>query len=1047
MKESWYQQARKVRSKGSQAARPGSLAGLAAARREHQGQFFTPDAVVALMWSIIRPALDEAAVRHPDAKVSLIDTSVGSGRLFQHARPDRHVLAGCDVDADSIDALTHDAEEAGFEVDLVVAGLETIAPARHGIAILNPPFGLHIDAPTVRPLPGTNYGRFGPHSATVSHRYAIEQALLAADIVIAVLPRGASKAWVEDPGRHDRLRAVISLPKGSFREEGTEVPVELVLFGPAAAPLQPRLLACGGLSELSSNPFLLSCGTTAETHPKPMSTAAIASSAPVITEPVTGDATTVICHSGRRLHLKFRCGLTRARVMNGLLERPVERPHDKHRYPKGVSFKGQGRFDVEYLLLLDDPMRAFEEMMELIRAHGGEPKPAPGLLNYLRKRIARHKRESTPYRHVVRGAGAGVKQDATFLATAKHKRLLDPRKWGTALIREGEQHVFTRDAAGYRMSHPDTGEVLILDEPDFLQDFDAPAVTGSADDWIVVHEGRVHAFPELAKAIRAQIAAAGIDQWLDREYQVHDLIEMRMGRGGVVAWQMALGKTRCAIALALLGGKHNLIVLEPQLVEECIKEIQLIGLDDDLWQVIERPSDCLDLKKINIISYNRIRREVAKGAGRRTYARMLRRRIATVVADEGDVLTQHLSKQSQALYMLSPRRRYLEAGTPVRNMPRDILGVATYASGDGTALQPYGRHHPYAAVYAHKSMDEVTTGSIEFAEKHVVMQWVTHEFLDSGMVRGAKREIPKIRNLEALREYAAPILKRRTQEEPEVARYIDIPRPDIRTTTLEWDPAHLAHYLRVADEFAEIYRRMRKEADQRFSNINLVTLLARIGVVERACTCPQYPTPGFAAHAALTSKQRYLISRMDTLVKEGRKVICFVEQPMMADLLVANLARRGVEAIPFHGNIPMKKRLERFDARFRYGDAPVLVATKESGQAGYNIPQANYVLFGDRNWVARVENQALFRVLRGEQKNHVDAEFVHIEGSIDSYMDQVVGMKADTINACVDFLMPELQHLEFLHMDSILDSFVRDLAERRGFSCGHEFRTELKNAA
>ena len=123
------------------------------------------------------------------------------------------------------------------------------------------------------------------------------------------------------------------------------------------------------------------------------------------------------------------------------------------------------------------------------------------------------------------------------------------------------------------------------------------------------------------------------------------------------------------------------------------------------------------------------------------------------------------------------------------------------------------------------------------------------------------------------------------------------------------------------------------------------------------------------------------------------------------------------------------------------------MATRETCQAGYNIPQANYVLDGDRNWVARAEEQALFRVLRGEQEHKVDAEKVHLCGSIDEYQAQVVAMKADTIGATVDFLVPQLQETEFLHMDAILDRFVADLAARRGFDRPYTFREALKNAA
>lgn len=1038
----WYQNSRQIASRGSQAKRPGSLAGLAAARRKHMGQFFTPDAIAALMWEIASPAMQSAIARDSGSKVALIDTSIGSGRLMQFASPDQHSIAGCDVDDDCLSTFASEVEAAGFDCDILCTGLESIKPKGFGAALLNPPFSLHLDAPTICPLPGTTYGKYGPNSATVSHRYAVEQALSGAEIVLAILPKGSHLHWA---GQNRRLRAIIRLPAGTFKDEKTQVETELLVFSKEEGG-EPQYHTVDTLPALNCNPFALVCSNTYERRARPLSASIESASAPVIMLPVTGDSRVTLHHSGRKIVLGFHCGLTQAKVMNGLLKRRVKAPSDEHRYPQGVRFVGQGRFDIENYLLADDPSAALRDLLEAIRLSGGKPVVPTGFSRYFENRIRRHLRETTPYRHVV-PAGAVVECPAGgFEAVAKRKRLVHPLKLGSGLILPGMSFTFSYADGCFITTHPDTGETLEVEMDAFNMDFERVNANAPATGWQVVHEGRVAAFPQLAKTHMAAICQAGIDVWLDRDYQVHDLIEMRMGRGGTLAWEMALGKTRCALALAMLGGRHNLIVLEPQLIEECIKEIKAVGLADDEWQVIRTPQACHALRRINIISYNRLRMEIKPGAGRRTYARMLRKRIATLVADEGDVLTNHTSKQSQALQLLCAKRKYLLTGTPARNMPRDILGVATYTGGDGTALQPFGRHHPYASADNVSNMDHAITGAVAFSKRHAVFQWVTHEFLDTGLVRGAKREIPKARNIETLRDYAAPLLKRRTQKEPEVSKYLNIPEATISTTVLKWDEQHLRHYLSIADEFASYYRRAKAEATGQGKGLNLITLLARIGAVERACTCPQFPTPGFPYKGGLTSKQRYLIERMEALTHQGRKTICFVEQPKMVMLLVNVLAKRGIEAVPFHGGIPIAQRIRQLDTRFREGDAPVLIATKECAQAGYNIPQANYVLFADRNWVSRVEKQALYRVLRGEQTQHVEAEFVHLEGSIDEYMGQVVDMKADTIGACIDFLTPELQGLEFKHIDAILDNFIEKLAAREGFKHGFEFRRLIKDA-
>src|SRR5690606_9475600 len=135
MNASWYEPVRTHRSLGSTSVRPGSLAGLAEARKTNLGQFFTPDALAALVWRI--------GVEFPSqgrsAKVSILDNSVGSGRLLQFARPGEHLVAGCDVHQESIDALISAAESAQLGADFIKAGMEEIAPADFDVALINPP--------------------------------------------------------------------------------------------------------------------------------------------------------------------------------------------------------------------------------------------------------------------------------------------------------------------------------------------------------------------------------------------------------------------------------------------------------------------------------------------------------------------------------------------------------------------------------------------------------------------------------------------------------------------------------------------------------------------------------------------------------------------------------------------------------------------------------------------------------------------------------------------------------------------------------------------
>ena len=118
-------------------------------------------------------------------------------------------------------------------------------------------------------------------------------------------------------------------------------------------------------------------------------------------------------------------------------------------------------------------------------------------------------------------------------------------------------------------------------------------------------------------------------------------------------------------------------------------------------------------------------------------------------------------------------------------------------------------------------------------------------------------------------------------------------------------------------------------------------------------------------------------------------------------------------------------RINALDAQFRFGKSPILLATKGVLQTGYNIYQADRVVFYDRSWTPKIEMQAAARVLRPQQKKPVEIEFLHLEGSIDSYQAQMVEFKAESMKAGLDF-GDEDPSRDFVHIETILGRFVAD---------------------
>ena len=1042
---SWFDPLRVLESRGKTAARPGSLAGLASARRAHLGQFFTPDALAALLWRLAAPAFARARARGDHARFSILDNSVGSGRLLQFANPEEHHIAGVDVDAEAIKQLIDAADAAGFSSEFWAGGMELIRPNGFNLGLINPPFSLHLEGPTLEPYPCTAHGRFGPCTSAASHAYALHQALDACEIVLAIVPRPYAAQAATEKDLQPRLCAIIDLPAGSFREEGTEVSVSVLVFDTHALNQEPARLVLKTLTE--ETPDLgLDLGTMRYESPR-LRPLGIEDEAPSITLPVTGDRTVRIAHNGRRIKLFFACGLVQAKVLNAILDASLTgNTMEGHRYPSRVRYLGEGVLDIEVHLGQENPQASFDGFIARVRAAGGDPHVDRGLANYLKKRICSDARARTPFRHVVYiPNGASLAQEVVR-GKARETHLADPNVWGSPLLKVSAEVEFRRRAENgeIRFEYTVREKNYYLGPDELHQRFEITDAVGAG--WAVVHEGKAERFPDIAAQWRARAKKLNLDAWLSWQYQFDDLVELSTNpNGAVVAWDVGLGKARLAAALCLISGsRNNLIVVEPQLVPEMVRELMGLPIDPQCWQVIHDVHNLRALRQINIIAYNRLRGPVTPAHPRRTFARLLRRRIGVLVADEGHLLRNPDTQQSRALAMLSARRRYVLTATPAANYPRDVHALICTTGGDGTATQAYGFRGMYLEPVLRKTMYTATRGIDRFREDFVTLEWCVNEFAEDNR-NGAKREVPKLANVQRYRAMLAPHVLRRVHHEPEVAKYIHIPEPTRKTVTLDWDPAHLAYYLKVADEFRQVYADMCRRASLDGKKMNLIALLARIRAVQFACSYPQHGVKGLGAYAPLTSKQRYAIDRLTELSETGRKAILYADNPGVLDLLARHLRTRGISPVVFHGKMDIETRTQQLDAEFRFGNSPTLLASLGVTQTGLNIPQADTVLFYNRAWTAKTETQAGGRVLRPQQTNDVNFEYLHLKGSIDLYQGQMVAHKFDSIHAGLDWGTPELDAEDFLHIDTILGRFCDDLEKLHGCR-GSDLRTRLATA-
>ena len=99
-------------------------------------------------------------------------------------------------------------------------------------------------------------------------------------------------------------------------------------------------------------------------------------------------------------------------------------------------------------------------------------------------------------------------------------------------------------------------------------------------------------------------------------------------------------------------------------------------------------------------------------------------------------------------------------------------------------------------------------------------------------------------------------------------------------------------------------------------------------------------------------------------------------------------------------------------------------------QDGLNLPQLDTFVFFNRSYKAREEFQAMYRLLRPGQRQQVEGYFLHLKGSIDQYMAQLVDWKARVAEAGVDY-GDQQPDQPFAHFDVFLRRFLDSLPNIR----------------
>lgn len=1007
-----------LESRGSQAEKAGSLGALHAKRKETLSQFFTPSWVVSFIWESIKPAFDESKY------YSLFDNSIGAASMFRCANPDQFSINGLDVDSDLVQSVSKVLDDSGFTIDLCNVGMEQADLWRYSAALINPPFSIPLSSPFLTPYKGvTHYGKLGADTSALSHEYALVQALENCDIVAAVVPRSTTNKLNEITEHHTRLMAVYQLPNDCFSDENVKnVRVDLLIFGSMQNTYTNEKVIYEVIDSKSIAVPLknICCRSEQALSTRAISVIGSDNTAPVITIPATADKRVVLTRAGRNIKLKFADGATQAKVLNALYDTRLYSTNG-HRYPAKTKYSGQYKLNIDTLLLQNCPFEALDKVMAQISAAGGRPILDQNLFYGIRSLLKEHKKMSMPF-----GRTVYRKQSPSFNATAKKMSLLNSHQRG-AVVAMGEVVTATRNEAGFSIKS-ERG-VFDCEHDKFFSIFEPEASAMSQCYWEEITPPIKNSFPQEIKSLETKAKQLGLDKWLDLDFQFEDLCELAFKpKGAICGWQMALGKTRLALALALLSPGNTLIIVKSRLVNELEREMEVLGLDKTEVNTIRCEADTRDLKKINLVSYERIKRPLNKRFPKITLARRLKNRVDTIIADEGGVLANENSQQTREIIRIGAQKTYIFDGTPCPNYPREMLALACRVAGQERSYQPYSiGNKGYIYTDLFHCAHEQPTGRNSFLNDFICFDWATNEFLDTG--KGAKREIPKIKaeGIPVFRRWVSSFIKRRVQQEPAVTKHIDFPVPTLHPPiTLDWDFEHLVLYIKAVEDFARWYEEYTKQMQLSQKGLNLTMILARLEACFKAANVPS-TVSGFASpYHKQTSKERACVDLIKQEVEKGRRPIVFARNPSALKRLSGYLNDLGITNLVFTGEDTIAKRTKKLNEQIREGDVQVLLASIGVTQDGLNLHQLNTFIFYNRSYKAREEFQGIYRLIRPQQKDDVYGYFLHLQGSIDEYMGQLIEWKALASEAGLDYgEQPDDE--EFIHFDAFIYSFLESL--------------------
>ena len=413
------------------------------------------------------------------------------------------------------------------------------------------------------------------------------------------------------------------------------------------------------------------------------------------------------------------------------------------------------------------------------------------------------------------------------------------------------------------------------------------------------------------------------------------------GFGGILADDMGLGKTLQTLAhLAVerasgrLAGT-TLVIAPTSLLGNWAREAERFvpDLRVAIWHGGERHERGLDLAELDLVitSYTLALRDVAF---------LAERPFELLVLDEAQQIKNPAAKTTRAVKALPIERRLCLSGTPLENHLGELWSQFDF-------LMP-----EYLG-----SQERFTRRFRTPIEKH--------------------GDDERQRRLNAL---TRPFMLRRKKED--VASDLPSKTEIVQSVTLGAGQSRLYESIRLSME-----KRVRKLLAGKGLARSHIELLDALLKLRQCCCHPALVKLPSARKVHDSAKTEQLLTMLDELVAEGRRVLVFSQFTTMLTLIERELDARGMVHVKLTGRT--RRRDAVVDA-FQKGDAPIFLISLKAGGTGLNLTAADTVIHYDPWWNPAVEAQASARAHRIGQDKPV---FVYRLVAADTVEERILEMQ------------------------------------------------------